>query len=992
MPSNTTFILIKVVTDGTTAPDTAHVWFNPQDLTVEPTVATADITDGEVDLSSEHTVLLWADGLSGNGANAAFQVDELRVGTTFADVTEFFSTSDPPSILSDPEDLHVVAGLPASFMVEAIGGAPLIYHWYYNTNTLLTVGTNSTFTIPTTELADAGTYSVVVTNASGSATSAVAVLTVEPPTPPSITSPPEDTLSSVGGSALFSVSATGSAPLSYQWYREGGTVLTGETNQSLSLAVESTNAQGGYQVRVTNAYGTATSPLAQLTVYPPLPAFPGADGAARYVSGGRGGVVYHVTKLNSQLDDPERNSPGTFLYGLDDSNFPPGPRTVVFDVGGVFHLGLRDTIDWTSAGNAWNGSSRQGISADDLRIDGASAPGPVIFMGGTLKPQGDNQIIRNITIAAGYGMENFWEPGESLPVPGILPTSFTMDGMDLSGQNIMVDHVDVFYGSDESISWNEFGENITIQYCNNALAQNYDSHAFGHLLQADTDHKVSFIHNLDAHIRGRLPRVGSEVGTGALNDFRNNVTYNWLGTAGYSGSGQSSKNNFIANFYLAGPGGDKDWNSTEGGGTGIFNGGGGNVDAYRAGNVKDINKDGDPGDTIPADADITNLTPQSSAYDIEIGVTLDAVESFTNVLRHVGSRWWERDYDVALGNTGAIDTIGERIVHDVMTVGGRIEAWADDPHDSDPDEGKEWRDLWALRMDTNGAAPFNHPSGWDVDGDGMPGDWEEKHGLNPDVADANGDFDNDLYLNLEEYLNEIAAWPAPGEIVFSGEHGSRYALIYNWKVFGVEVNINGLGAVTTFSLWQPSRHDTAVITNQAVVVDAPGQHAGTLKLMSAAVLDVADGWLEVARHFDNGTGCVTTVSGSAALTASNLLNHGTVRLTGSAELNVSGTFTNAGTLDIMTWNGTLPGGLVNLGTILDASAIEITDYEISGDDVLVTLQGYAGHQYQLQYREGLTSGAWQDVGAPVAGADAPIVFNHMDGAGSLQRLYRVVVD
>ena len=45
-------------------------------------------------------------------------------------------------------------------------------------------------------------------------------------------------------------------------------------------------------------------------------------------------------------------------------------------------------------------------------------------------------------------------------------------------------------------------------------------------------------------------------GVGAFNDFRNNVFYNWLGTAGSGASGQPSQNNFVGNFYLAGPGGD----------------------------------------------------------------------------------------------------------------------------------------------------------------------------------------------------------------------------------------------------------------------------------------------------------------------------------------------------------------------------------------------------------------------------------------------------
>jgi hypothetical protein len=148
----------------------------------------------------------------------------------------------------------------------------------------------------------------------------------------------------------------------------------------------------------------------------------------------------------------------------------------------------------------------------------------------------------------------------------------------------------------------------------------------------------------------------------------------------------------------------------------------------------------------------------------------------------------------------------------------------------------------------------------------------------------------------------------------------------------------------------------------------------------------------VATRVEIGSGCTTTVGGPGSLATSNLLNAGTLRLTGNAGLNVSGTITNTGTLDIMSWHGTLPGGLVNLGTILDGSLIVITDYEISGNDVLVTIQGYTGHSYRLQCRDDLAGGAWQNVGVPVAGADAPIVLTHTNGASVEQRLYRVVVD
>src|SRR5262249_33567762 len=109
--------------------------------------------------------------------------------------------------------------------------------------------------------------------------------------------------------------------------------------------------------------------------------------------------------------------------------------------------------------------------------------------------------------------------------------------------------------------------------------------------------KISVHHNLYAQQKGRLPRVGSEVGTGPYNDFRNNVFYNWLGTAGSGAGGQPSFNNFVGNYFRAGPGGDNPVGGSStaitnaSGGTGIFSGANSSgTRVYHTGNFKDTNK------------------------------------------------------------------------------------------------------------------------------------------------------------------------------------------------------------------------------------------------------------------------------------------------------------------------------------------------------------------------------------------------------------------
>ena len=181
-----------MVADGSTAADTAYVWINWTNLTVEPDISTANLTNNEVDLSSVNTLRFQAGNLNSTGSNAVFQVDELRVGTAFADVTPLATAILPPTITTQPLDQTVTIGDPVTFTVGASGTFPFSYQWYFNTNTLLTDQTNATLNIASAQTNDAGGYSVIVSNSAGSATSRVATLNVHPPLPPTISGQPAD--------------------------------------------------------------------------------------------------------------------------------------------------------------------------------------------------------------------------------------------------------------------------------------------------------------------------------------------------------------------------------------------------------------------------------------------------------------------------------------------------------------------------------------------------------------------------------------------------------------------------------------------------------------------------------------------------------------------------------------------------------------------------------------------------------------------------------
>ena len=170
----------------------------------------------------------------------------------------------PPIITSQPQSRTNAVGTLASFSVTATGSLPFSYQWRFN-GALLAGATNASFTRTNAQLGDAGNYAVVVTNSFGSATSTPpAVLTVLLPV--EIGTPPVSQTVLAGGNASLSVTASGSAPLSYQWRFNGGN-LAGATGATLTLTNVQWAQAGSYVVVVSNPVGSVTSaPPAVLTV------------------------------------------------------------------------------------------------------------------------------------------------------------------------------------------------------------------------------------------------------------------------------------------------------------------------------------------------------------------------------------------------------------------------------------------------------------------------------------------------------------------------------------------------------------------------------------------------------------------------------------------------------------------------------------------------------------------------------------------------------
>ncbi|MBL9206571.1 MAG: immunoglobulin domain-containing protein, partial [Opitutaceae bacterium] len=192
----------------------------------------------------------------------------------------------PPSFTAHPADASAVVGGSANFSASATGGT-VTYQWRKDGGTLAGA-TAATLSLTGLTLASAGSYDVVATNAGGSTTSNAATLTVtQPAVAPSFTSQPASASANVGGSVSFTASASGTAPITYQWTKDGAPI-NGATSTTLTLNAVTLASAGSYQLTATNAAGSAQSNAAMLTVTQPAvaPSFTSQPANASATVGG----------------------------------------------------------------------------------------------------------------------------------------------------------------------------------------------------------------------------------------------------------------------------------------------------------------------------------------------------------------------------------------------------------------------------------------------------------------------------------------------------------------------------------------------------------------------------------------------------------------------------------------------------------------------------------------------------------------------------------
>ena len=487
------------------------------------------------------------------------------------------------------------------------------------------------------------------------------------------------------------------------------------------------------------------------------PAFPGAEGHGRYVTGGRGGSIVHVTNLNDSGTGSLRNAVETVNKNK--------AKIIVFDVAGVIALNKELQI------------------GDNTTIEGQTAPYPGITVRYYTMRPGSNVIIRFIRFRRGQERD-------------------VDDGADATWQRnkngLIFDHCSFSWSIDEIASFYD-NNNFTMQWCTIAesltnAGHGKGAHGYGGIWGGKL---ASFHHNLIAHVSNRGPRFNGaryEWSGYTSNkdyntykwanfcqaenvDFRNCVMYNAQGTC-YGGPG-GGQINMVNNYFKAGPCGNGYQErvtlvtvAASGNSSGHPNVYDMTSRYYISGNTtetttgkKTENRDWagvdyDPGVQYKGNlvyskdaknyfaADVPSITINNVRWvQIKMDspaptgsiITHSADVAYQKVLAYAGASLHRDEVDARYMEETATGTA--TYVGSVTKKPGLIDVVAD-------------VNGYTEKTFPTGA----HPAGYDTDGDGIPNEWEIRYGLNPNSAADGKTYTLDTkkyYTNLEVYCNSL---------------------------------------------------------------------------------------------------------------------------------------------------------------------------------------------------------------------------------------------
>ncbi len=459
-------------------------------------------------------------------------------------------------------------------------------------------------------------------------------------------------------------------------------------------------------------------------------AFPGAEGGGMYVTGGRGGKVYHVTKLT---DD---GSEGTLRYGIEKES---RPLVIVFDVAGVIPLAKALKIQ--------NGN---------LTIAGQTAPGDGICLKNY-----------NFRIAASNVILRFmrFRMGDEAKTEDDALNLYTGDN---NIQDVIIDHCSLSWSTDECGSF--YGmTNFSLQWCilseslRNSIHEK-GKHGYGGIWGGAN---ATYHHNLLAHHDSRNPRIDHDYVSTLKGPVSliNNVIYNWGDNSCYGGESKPGsdfkKYNIVNNYYKPGPatasGKVRFLDPT----TNCKNCDSAHPDQvvpghfYMSGNTMDGN------DGYTAD----NWSGKATTASAGLIATIKADTFFRYEKESALSLHNAQDaFDKVVGFAGASlkrDAVDERVTREtkdgIFTFNGSNGS------------GKGFIDT---QSDVGGWPSYTGTQVTDTDGDGIPDSVEDEWGLNKNIA-ADGEAvtldKNGRYTNLEMYLHFLVK-----DVVSGGNAGGDY--------------------------------------------------------------------------------------------------------------------------------------------------------------------------------------------------------------------------
>lgn len=459
-------------------------------------------------------------------------------------------------------------------------------------------------------------------------------------------------------------------------------------------------------------------------------AFPGAEGGGMYVTGGRGGKVYHVTKLTDDVSE------GTLRYGIEKES---RPLVIVFDVAGVIPLAKALKIQ--------NGN---------LTIAGQTAPGDGICLKNY-----------NFRIAASNVILRFmrFRMGDEAKTEDDALNLYTGDN---NIQDVIIDHCSLSWSTDECGSF--YGmTNFSLQWCilseslRNSIHEK-GKHGYGGIWGGAN---ATYHHNLLAHHDSRNPRIDHDYVSTLKGPVSliNNVIYNWGDNSCYGGESKPGsdfkKYNIVNNYYKPGPatasGKVRFLDPT----TNCKNCDSAHPDQvvpghfYMSGNTMDGN------DGYTAD----NWSGKATTASAGLIATIKADTFFRYEKESALSLHNAQDaFDKVVGFAGASlkrDAVDERVTREtkdgIFTFNGSNGS------------GKGFIDT---QSDVGAWPSYNGTKVTDTDGDGIPDTIEDAWGLNKNIA-ADGAAvtldKNGRYTNLEMYLHFLVK-----DVVSGGNAGGDY--------------------------------------------------------------------------------------------------------------------------------------------------------------------------------------------------------------------------